>query len=506
MSRGSHWGAAREPESAVTQWLTLWRAAQLVGVSRGVLQKRIREGELASNEGLVSSEELLRCYPQAELEDSGAFERVSTIKETAFARRVRERTLPSQEVLAQRLFAQSQELADVRRHLQRYHQLVIALQERIHALACDGGGAALRTLDAFVGQGLAEVLATESADVLAIMDDMLKVMSAHVRVRPSGHEFLVEGRNSLLEAGLRAGLKLNYGCGNGTCGLCKARLVSGLAAPLRPHDYTLSEAERAQGYTLLCTQTAASSELVIEALEASGPQDLPEQQVVTRVRAITPLAPSTLELHLQTARSNRFRFLAGQSVTLGLAGEAGDAHATYPVASCPCDDRNLHFYIARNADDPFAERLFAGALKTGDAVSVLGPEGDFVLADSRGQLVFAACDMGISAVRSLIEHAVAIDAAEGLSLYWLATRPDGHFLGNLCRAWDEALDQFDYSLHTGTEAGAGAAQVVAAIRMDRFVMQCDVYLAGPQAFVAVADGALRAAGLPQRQIFATVVE
>ena len=490
----------------MTQWLTLWRAAQLVGVSRGVLQKRIRSGELASNEGMVSSEELLRCYPQAELEDAGAFERVTTIKETAFARRVRERTLPSQEVLAQRLFAQSQELADVRRHLQRYHTLVIGLQERIHALARDGGGASAHALDAFAEKGLAEVLATESADVLAIMDDMLKVMSAHVTVRPSGHEFLVEGRNSLLEAGLRAGLKLNYGCGNGTCGLCKARLVSGLAAPLRAHDYPLSEAERAQDYTLLCSQTAASSELVIEALEASGPQDLPEQQVVTRVRAITPLAQNTLQLHLQTARSNRFRFLAGQNVTLGLAGQGEDVHAAYPVASCPCDDRNLHFYVARSADDAFAERLFAGAVKPGDAVSVFGPEGEFVLADSRGQLVFAACDMGISAVKSLIEHAVAIDAAEGLSLYWLATRPDGHFLPNLCRAWDEALDQFDYSLHTDTEAAAGAAQVVGAIQMDRFIMQCDVYLAGPQPFVATAAAALRAAGLPQQQVFATVVE
>ena len=71
------------------------------------------------------------------------------------------------------------------------------------------------------------MLATESADALTIMDDMLKVVSAHVTVRPSGHEFFVDGRDTLLQAGLKAGLKLNYGCGNGTCGLCKARVISG---------------------------------------------------------------------------------------------------------------------------------------------------------------------------------------------------------------------------------------------------------------------------------------
>ena len=61
-------------------------------------------------------------------------ERVTHIKDDAFGRRVRERLLPSQEVLAQRVFRQSQELADAQRHLQRYHALVIALRDRLHDL------------------------------------------------------------------------------------------------------------------------------------------------------------------------------------------------------------------------------------------------------------------------------------------------------------------------------------------------------------------------------------
>ena len=35
-----------------------------------------------------------------------------------------------------------------------------------------------------------------------------------------------------------------------------------------------------------------------------------------------------------------------------------------------------------------------------------------------------------------------LDAAPSMALFWLATRPDGHFMGNLCRAWTEALDGF----------------------------------------------------------------
>jgi len=52
-------------------------------------------------------------------------------------------------------------------------------------------------------------------------------MSAHVQVKPSGREFFVDGNDSLLEAALRSGLSLDYGCSAGSCGKCKARVVSG---------------------------------------------------------------------------------------------------------------------------------------------------------------------------------------------------------------------------------------------------------------------------------------
>ena len=129
----------------MTQWVTLSRAARLIGVSRGELQREIRDGRLPANDGMVSTAGLLALYPQLKLEESGAFERVSRLKEEAFGRRVFERTLPGREVLAQRLFAQSQELADARRHLSRYHELVVAMQQRIDAAAGAARACAART-------------------------------------------------------------------------------------------------------------------------------------------------------------------------------------------------------------------------------------------------------------------------------------------------------------------------------------------------------------------------
>jgi CDP-4-dehydro-6-deoxyglucose reductase len=489
----------------MSQQVSIWRAAQLVGVARGVLQQQVRTGAIVLSDGLVSTERLLQLYPNARLEESGLLERVVQIRDEAFGKRVRERLLPSQEVLAQRLFAQSQELADLRRHLQRYHTLVVELQRDVRAqLAQAGpGGGAWREMEQRVTQGLARVLATESVDLLEVLDDMLKVTMAQVTLRPSGHQFAVHGRADLLQAGLQAGLKLNYGCGNGSCGMCKVRVISGAVARTAPFDYPLSEAEKALGYTLMCRHTAASGELTLEMLEAGGPQDIAQQEIVAKVRAVSTLAPDTRLLHLQTPRTHRLRFLAGQLVDLSFAVPGGDADVshTFPVASCPCDDRNLHFFVARDEADPFAALLLSGGVTPGASITVRGPRGKFVLTDNSNRpLVFAACDTGFAPIKSLIEQALALDDAPSLTLFWLATRSDGHFLENQCRAWSAALDPFDYELVTDADPAAGAQRIAQSMRVDLFDIDCDFYLAGPPAFVAALQAQLRAGGVAPAQI------
>ena len=123
----------------------------------------------------------------------------------------------------------------------------------------------------------------------------------------------------------------------------------------------------------------------------------------------------------------------------------------------------------------------------------------------RHRLVFAACDTGFAPIKSLIEHALSLDASPSLSLYWLATRSDGHFLANQCRAWSQALDVFEYAAFNEADAAAGARQVAAAIRADLFDIECGFYLAGPEAFVATLGHALADAGVPAAQIATEIV-
>jgi CDP-4-dehydro-6-deoxyglucose reductase len=331
-------------------------------------------------------------------------------------------------------------------------------------------------------------------------------MTAQVQVKPSGREFFVDGSDSLLEAALRSGLSLDYGCSIGSCGKCKARVVSGQAQKTRHSDYVLTGAEKSAGVLLMCCNTAVV-DLVIEAREAHGAADMPLQSIDARLKSVSPLGDDVRLLHLQTPRSNRLRFLAGQSVALSLADGSS---AFLPVASCPCDDRNLQFHVRRRAGDAFAERVF-GALKGVDSVRVEGPRGEFVLnEESHRPLVFIAGECGFAPIKSLIEHAMALDAAATLHLVWIASGECGHYLDNLCRSWSDALDDFRYHPIAAERAAPDEEAMQAALRQ---VLQdhprlddCDVYVAAPGPWASAAEFQLLEHGLPREQLLVNTLE
>ena len=264
-------------------------------------------------------------------------------------------------------------------------------------------------------------------------------MTVKVKILPSGRTFVSEGKSTLLEAGLSSGLALGYGCSNGNCGECLAKVVSGEVQQVQHHDYRISPDQQASGHVLMCAN-AAMTDVIIEAPEASS-QEIPQQQITAKVRGISFANDNVALLHLKTPRTNRLRFLAGQQVQLG---GNGLPVASYPISSCPCDDMNLHFQIPECSKDEFSNFVFHG-LKKGDAVDVNGPEGDFVLdEDSKRPLVFIAWHTGFAPIRSLIEHAMALDEDETMHLAWLARNKEDRYQDNLCRSWEDAMDNFVY--------------------------------------------------------------
>lgn len=286
-------------------------------------------------------------------------------------------------------------------------------------------------------------------------------MNAHVKVMPSGHEFVVAGNESLLEAGLRGGCALDYGCSNGNCGRCAVRIESGETRRIRHHDYALSEAAKSQGVVLSCCHTAVS-DLVIEAEEAHGSGDIPRQEISLRLRKVERPTDAILIVNARTPRTRRLRFLAGQSATLQIPGVGS---ASYPIASCPCDDMNLQFHVPLVDNDPIVTHL--ARARHNDTIDLIGPHGNFVLNEaSPNPLVFVASGAGFGPVKALIEHAMALERAPHITLLWLVG--DGKaYLHNLCRSWHDALDDFTYVPH----ARAAGREDVSAGSIERMLSE-----------------------------------
>jgi CDP-4-dehydro-6-deoxyglucose reductase len=149
--------------------------------------------------------------------------------------------------------------------------------------------------------------------------------------------------------------------------------------------------------------------------------------------------------------------------------------------------------------------LFGGAIRPGDSLTLWGPAGEFVLAEGDRPLAFIACDTGFAPIKSLIEHAMAVEATESISLDWLTLRRDGPYLANQCRAWAEAFDDFRYVAHTATDPAEGARALVATLASALPLADRDVYVAGQRPFVEATAAALAASGVPAERAFATVV-
>jgi len=473
--------------------LPLSRVAKLVGLSRHALQEMIRAGALDAFDGMVDLNELLRAFPDTRWEDDGEYRRITEIKEKAFGKRVFERALPDKEVLAARLFELGNEYAATKALLMHYSNLLSWLDEKIDELEEDQSVEtkhALHELRAFIVRHLAEIPPdAEKIQALIAQERMIKIMSAHVTIQPSGHEFFVEGNDTLLEAALRAGVSLEYGCSNGNCGDCKARLVSGEVKKVHAHDYVLNQAEKDVGMILLCS-CAAVNDVVIEA-SVSGAHDIPEQQLIAKVKSVEIFNPQVASLHLLAPRSQRLRFLAGQSVRLSAQGVSGE----YAVASCPCEERHIEIQISRDADDAFSEILFNG-MKANDSIELQGPYGEFVLEDTSVRpLIFVAFGIGFAPVKSLIQHAQSLDLAESISLHWLEDEA-GHYQDNLCRAWADALDNFSYAPHAPTvDVEAELTRIVNAYTD---LNGYDVYVSGTPAQLQIAKRLFTVHGLQER--------
>lgn len=474
--------------------LSLSRAARIAGVSRGDLQNRIREQDAETFEGQITIEALLALYPHIDLNADPTLERVQRLRTEAKPKRhYSDGWLPDPAVLMERLKEFQHILVQTKSALNAAEELLNGTVEELIDITRSPDAEVKERLGLYIEHLQKTMQRVERVDdaraQLFAQNAMLKVVTANVRLLPSGHEILIEGDDSILDAGLKAGLHMNYGCSSGNCGACKCKVLQGAVRKLRDHDYIISSKEQEQGYILACSNTAIS-DLVIEASEAGWDEELPHQEIRVTVRKVEPVSENLMLLQVQTPRTHSLRFKAGQQVKL--TAENGGTADLF-IASCPCDGRNLQFLCGRKAGHPFCDSLFDGTIAK-QTLLIEGPSGGFVLhEDSTTPVLFVSMGLGIAPVKSLVEQAITIDNAERIGLLQVGTIQPGSSLENLCRSWNDSLDNFNYVQLT--EDSPLDVQVDAMRKLLNGYADTEVYVAGPAKWLETLSEEARISGL-----------
>ncbi|MDH3901499.1 MAG: 2Fe-2S iron-sulfur cluster-binding protein, partial [Gammaproteobacteria bacterium] len=158
-------------------------------------------------------------------------------------------------------------------------------------------------------------------------------MTYQVKIQNSGHSFTVEERESVLDAALRQGIILPYGCRNGACGACMGTVIAGEVSYAGDPPPALSAADAAQNRAVFC-QARACSDLAIGVREVDAAREIVVKTLPCRVDKLEHLAHDVIRIYLKLPSTERLQFLAGQYIDVLIKGHEPRA---FSIANAPHD-------------------------------------------------------------------------------------------------------------------------------------------------------------------------
>jgi CDP-4-dehydro-6-deoxyglucose reductase len=242
-------------------------------------------------------------------------------------------------------------------------------------------------------------------------------MTFTVTVQPSGRTFSVERDEPILQAAIRQGVGLPYGCKDGACGSCKSRLLEGRVIHGAHQHKALSVEEEEAGFTLTCC-AAAQTDVVIEARTVAGAGEFPVRKMPSRVMSIERPAPDVAVVKMQLPANDPLRYHAGQYVEFILRD---GSRRSYSMANAPHtqgDKPWVELHIRHMPGGKFTDLVFS-TMKEKDILRMEGPFGSFFLReDSARPMVLLASGTGFAPIKAIIEHLEFKGVTRPAALYW----------------------------------------------------------------------------------------
>ena len=330
-------------------------------------------------------------------------------------------------------------------------------------------------------------------------------MSFSVSIQPSGHTMAADADESILEAALRQGLLLPYGCRDGACGACRGRIVSGEVDHGKSQEHALTTADREAGFALFCC-ARARSDLVLESREVRKTGDIPVKTLPARVQSLHLAAPDVMIVQLKLPASERLQFLAGQYVDVLLKD---GKRRSFSLANAPHDDELLELHIRNVPGGQFTGHVFS-QMKEKDILRFNGPHGGFFLREeSTKPIVMIAGGTGFAPIKSVVEHAIAENCERPITVYWGGRRRTDLYALATAEAWVGRLPALRFipvlSEPAAEDAWAGRRGLVHQAAMEDFpdLSAHQVYACGSPAMIAATKrDFVGGCKLPENEFFA----
>jgi CDP-4-dehydro-6-deoxyglucose reductase len=256
-------------------------------------------------------------------------------------------------------------------------------------------------------------------------------MPHRITINPSNHAFEAADGETVLEAALREGFVIAYGCRNGACGTCKGKVLEGAVDYGKHQPETLTDPEKREGLALFC-QARPLTDLVIECREISAVKDIQVRMLPCRVQKIERLAPDVVRLFLKLPANDRLQFLAGQYIDIIMKG---GVRRSLSMGNPPHDDALLELHL-RNYGGPFSDYVF-NKLKEKEILRFEGPLGTFFLREESAKpIILVASGTGFAPIKAIIEHAIHKDIERPMTLYWGGRRRSDLYLNDVAEEWE----------------------------------------------------------------------
>lgn len=258
-------------------------------------------------------------------------------------------------------------------------------------------------------------------------------MRVQINAKNRSHAFEAGGDERILYAGLSDGIDLGYECASGTCGSCKARVVSGEvrdAWPEAPGKKYL----KGNDQVLMC-QCRAASDVVLEVgnfVHTMEPGAILPESMKGRVSKARMLTHDVMHLVVTTERPMDFD--AGQFVMLQFAGVPG--YRAWSMVNYERRGSNLEFVVKKKPGGGVSERIF-NDLPEGAEVDLYGPLGHatFYPGTDRDLLCIAG-GSGIAGMMSILSRATQdgyFSRHTGDVFFGVRTMKDAFFLEEFSR-------------------------------------------------------------------------